>query len=271
MPSSEGDAPSADAISSGASPLEVPSADADLSGGSAGMRSPEVAQPLGRGSSSSVAVAVASSVVTTPAPVADPPGVPVSGTGPPVEAGAEFPGAPSSVSEAVPTEGFSGDPSSASPEAGPPVEAGARFPGIPMSEGRLSVGPTGVTAPGVQLSLEGESAGSLALALALSVAQTPAVVPAAGSPEQPMGLAPAAPTVPSVQPAVQLPDLEEWEIAMSVEPAAASGPELELSLGGQSAGPVALAVAIALVQETVRSAACDRSVAVAVAVAVAAM
>jgi hypothetical protein len=271
MHSSDGDAPP-EAIRPGALPLEVPSSDADLSDGSAGVRSPGVPLSLGGESAGSVAVAVASSVVATPATVADPPGVPVSEAGPPVEAGPESPSAPSSLSEAVPTEaipteGSSGDPSGASPEADPPVEAGAESPGVTVSEGRLPGDPIGVTAPGVQLSLDGESSGSLALAVALSVAQTPAAVPPAGSPEESMGPAPEAPTAPSPQPAVQLPELEEWEIAMSVEPAAASCPGIELSLGGQSAGPVALAVAVAVVQETVRSATCDQSVAVAVAVA----
>jgi hypothetical protein len=263
MHSSDGDALPADAIRPGALPLEVPSSDLDLSDGSAGVRSPGVPLSLGGESAGSVAVAVASSVVATPAPVADPPGVPVSEAGPPVEAGVESPGAPSSLSEAVPTEAVPSEGSSGDP----PVEAGTKSPGVPVSEGRLPVDPIGVTAPGVQLSVDGGSAGSLALALALSVAQTPAAVPPVGSPEESMGPAPEAPTTPSAQPAVQLPDLEEWEIEMSVEPAAASCAGIELSLGGQSAGPVAVAVAVAVVQETVRSATCDQSVAVAVAVA----
>jgi hypothetical protein len=216
-----------------------------------------------------VAVAAASSAVAAPAEAADPAAAPEAG--PPVAAATQSPGspeAPPSVDATAPTGAVEGDLSGASPpEAGPPVEAGTAPSGVPDATGGLSVGAAGVALPQVQLSLDAGSADSVALAVAMSVVQTPAGPSAAGPRGDPTGPTSDAPTAPSPPPVAHPPGPGGSEVGTSVEPTRPWSPEIELSLDGQSTDSVAVAVAIAVVQEMFDSAVVDQSMAVAVSVA----
>jgi len=130
-------------------------------------------------------------------------------------------------------------PPDGGPPATPPLAGDVpvmQTPQLPSPDHDAAGGSVRVTAPGVQLSLDGQDGGPLAGAIAFSTAQAQGGPSAACRPEQPGGAAP-------------------WV------------PEVRLSLEGLSAGPVAVAVALAVVERAVGPATCDRSVSLAVAVA----